>query len=255
MTEPSGAFTEDAFLGGQLRLRQPKSGHRAGHDAMLLAAATAARPGDRVADFGAGVGAAGLAVARRVAGVSIVLVEIDEALAALARHNAASNAIEADVVAMDIAAGAEAFAAAGLPPDSFDVVLMNPPFNQSPRHRSSPDKSRGTAHVADATTLEDWTHAARRILKSSGVLSLIWRADALSELLAALDRGFGSLTILPVHGTASMPAIRVLVRAIKGGRAPTALYPGLMLNDESGVPNKQVEAMLAGKGDLPLALL
>jgi tRNA1(Val) A37 N6-methylase TrmN6 len=77
----------------------------------------------------------------------------------------------------------------------------------------------------------------------------------LSELLAALDRGFGSLTILPVHGTASMPAIRVLVRAIKGGRAPTALYPGLMLNDESGVPNKQVEAMLAGKGDLPLALL
>ena len=68
MTEPSGEFTEDAFLGGQLRLRQPKSGHRAGHDAMLLAAATPARPGDRVVDFGAGVGAAGLAVARRVAG-------------------------------------------------------------------------------------------------------------------------------------------------------------------------------------------
>ena len=75
-------FTEDAFLGGQLRLRQLKSGHRAGHDAMLLAAATPARPGDRVADFGAGVGAAGLAVARRVAGIDLVLVEIDPALAA-----------------------------------------------------------------------------------------------------------------------------------------------------------------------------
>ena len=78
MTEPlqvsregfiEAEFTEDAFLGGQLRLRQPKSGHRAGHDAMLLAAATAARPGDRVVDFGAGVGAAGLAVASRVAGL------------------------------------------------------------------------------------------------------------------------------------------------------------------------------------------
>ena len=77
MTELSGEFTEDAFLGGQLRLRQPKSGHRAGHDAMLLAAATPARSGDRVVDFGAGVGAAGLAVAKRVAGIELVLVEID----------------------------------------------------------------------------------------------------------------------------------------------------------------------------------
>src|SRR3978361_701270 len=69
------AFTEDGFLGGQLRLRQLKSGHRAGHDAMLLAAATSARSGDRLADFGAGVGAARLAVARRVAGIKLVLVE------------------------------------------------------------------------------------------------------------------------------------------------------------------------------------
>src|SRR4030088_999267 len=78
MTDPSGELTEDAFLGGRLRLRQPKSGHRAGHDAMLLAAATSARSGDRVVDFGAGVGAAGLALATRIPGIRIVLVEIDE---------------------------------------------------------------------------------------------------------------------------------------------------------------------------------
>ncbi len=93
MTDPVLELTEDAFLGGQLRLRQLKSGHRAGHDAMLLAAATPARSGDRVADLGAGVGAAGLAVARRVAGIDLVLVEIDAALAGLARANAAANAI------------------------------------------------------------------------------------------------------------------------------------------------------------------
>jgi tRNA1(Val) A37 N6-methylase TrmN6 len=254
MTEPTCELTEDAFLGGRLRLRQPKSGHRAGHDAMLLAAATAARSGDRVVDFGAGVGAAGLAVATRTPGTQLVLVEIDEVLGELARGNAASNRIEAKVIAMDLASGAEVFAGAGLAPDSVDVVLMNPPFNDSKRHRSSPDKSRGIAHVADATTLESWIHAARRILKSGGVLTLIWRADGLAQVLAALDRGFGSLAILPVHGNAATPAIRVLVRAIKGGRAPTALYPGLVLNDESGVPNKQVEEILAGKGALPLAM-
>src|SRR5436305_15148804 len=81
MTEPRDGFTEDAFLGGRLRLRQPKAGYRAGHDAILLAAATAARAGDGAAEFGAGVGAAGLAVASRVPGVRIVPIELDEALA------------------------------------------------------------------------------------------------------------------------------------------------------------------------------
>jgi tRNA1(Val) A37 N6-methylase TrmN6 len=253
MTEAS-QFTEDAFLGGQLRLRQPKSGHRAGHDAMLLAAATPARPGDRVVEFGAGVGAAGLAVARRVAGLELVLVEIDEALAGLARGNADLNAIAADVVVLDVTSDAAAFAAAGLAPDSVDVVLMNPPFNDSARHRASPDKARASAHVATPATLESWVHAGRRILKSGGALSLIWRADGIGEVLAALGRGFGSLKIVPVHADAATPAIRVLIRAIKGGKAPTKLQAALMLNDESALPNKQLQDILAGRGVLPLAI-
>jgi tRNA1(Val) A37 N6-methylase TrmN6 len=246
-------FTEDAFLGGKLRLRQPKSGHRAGHDAMLLAAATSAHSGDRVVDFGAGVGAAGLALAKRVAGIKLVMVEIDEALVGFARDNAASNAIAAEVKVLDIASTPEAFAAAGLTPDSVEVVLMNPPFNDSIRHRASPDKARATAHVATAATLETWVHAARRILKTGGVLTLIWRADGLGEVLTALDRGFGSLAILPVHGDVTAPAIRVLIRAIKGGRAPLRIHAGLVLNDEQGVPNKQVQDILAGEGILSLA--
>jgi tRNA1(Val) A37 N6-methylase TrmN6 len=253
MTEPSGEYTEDAFLGGQLRLRQPKSGHRAGHDAVLLAAATLARPGERVVDFGAGVGAAGLSVARRVAGIELVLVEIDQALAELARGNAAANAVAADVIVLDVTSAAAAFAAAGLPPDSVDVVLMNPPFNDPARHRASPDKARETAHLSTATTLDSWIHAARRTLKSGGVLSLIWRADGLVELLAALDRGFGSLAMVPVHGDAAMPANRILIRAIKGGKAPLRIHAALMLNDEQAASSQRLEDILAGKGVLPLA--
>jgi tRNA1(Val) A37 N6-methylase TrmN6 len=255
MTEPVLECTEDAFLGGRLRLRQLKSGHRAGHDAMLLAAAASARPGARVLDFGAGVGAAGLALARRVEGINLALVEIDETLANLARDNAAANAIAADVIVLDVEASADAFAAAGLVPDSGDVVLMNPPFNNSARHRASPDPARASAHVAGEDTLVRWIHAARRVLKSSGVLTLIWRADGIAEVLAALDRGFGSLAILPVHGEASAPAIRILIGAVKGGRAPTRILPALMLNDESGLPNKEVLEVLAGNCALPLATL
>jgi tRNA1(Val) A37 N6-methylase TrmN6 len=254
MSEAATEVTEDAFLGGQLRLRQLKSGHRAGHDAMLLAAATPAASGDRVVDFGAGVGAAGLALAKRVDAIDLVLVEIDPTLAALARANAPANAITAEVVVLDVEASAESFAASGLPPDSADIVLMNPPFNDSTRHRASPDKVREVAHVATAATLQSWIHAARRVLKPKGVLTLIWRADGLAEVLSALDRGFGSLEILPVHADLKTPAIRILIRAIKGGRAPTRIHASLLLNDESGVPNKQVQEILAGNGILPLAV-
>src|SRR5689334_1463290 len=255
MTDARLECTEDAFLGGRLRLRQLKTGHRAGHDAMLLAAATSARAGNRVADLGAGVGAAGLAVARRIDGIRLALVEIDPTLAGLARSNAAANAIDADVIVLDVEAGAEAFAAAGLAPDSADAVLMNPPFNDGARHRASPDTVRAQAHVAGEDTLARWIHAARRVLKSGGALTLIWRADGIADVLAALDRGFGSLAILPVHGEAGQPAIRILVRAVKGGRAPTQILPALMLNDESGLPNKRVREILAGTGALPLATL
>ena len=253
MIDAPADITEDAFLGGQLRLKQKRSGHRAGHDAILLAAATEARAGDRVVDLGAGIGTAGLALARRVAGLRLGLVEIDPDLAELARANAAANVIAAETIVLDISADARAFAANGLKPDSVDVVLMNPPFNDPARHRGSPDQARHTAHVASEETLHAWVHAARRILRSNGVLTLIWRADGIADVLAALSRGFGSLSILPVHSEAGRPAIRVLVRAVKGGRAPTRVLPGLMLNEEAGVPKKEVKEILEGRAVLPLA--
>ena len=254
MIEPLGDVTEDAFLGGKLRLRQPKSGHRAGHDAMLLAAATPAQSGDRVADFGSGVGAAGLAVAKRVNRIELILAEIDERLVELARCNARANALTAEALVLDVTSGAERFASAGLVPDSVDVVMMNPPFNDASRHRASPDKAREAAHVAAGQTLEGWIHAARRILKSGGNLAMIWRADGIAAVLAALDRGFGSLVILPVHADAASPAIRVLVRATKGGRAPARMLAALVLNDEAGHPTPYAGRILAGKELLPLAI-
>ena len=247
MCDPDAEITEDLFLNGQLRLRQPKRGHRAGHDAILLAAATPARPGDRIADFGAGVGAAGLAVARRVPGIECVLLEIDSALAELARANAALNSLNAEVHTLDVTASAGDFAASGFAPDSVDGVLMNPPFNDASRHQPSPDAQRQVAHVAGDETLTQWAHAARRILKPGGSLTLIWRAEGLGDVLAALDRGFGSIRILPVHPDATKPAIRVLVSAIKGSGAPMSVRRGLNLNGENGSASAEASAALGGR--------
>src|SRR5476651_329276 len=120
--------SEDAVLGGKLRLRQPLRGHRVGHDAILLAAATGGRAGELAIDLGAGVGAAGLALAARVEGLNVALVEIDSALCALAAENVRLNRLETRVTALALdAENVQALAAAGLAQGSADRVLMNPP--------------------------------------------------------------------------------------------------------------------------------
>ena len=239
--------TEDAVLGGRLHLRQPRRGHRIGHDAILLAAATGGAYGEQVADFGAGVGGAGLALARRIPGLRIALIEIDQALCELARQNIILNRFEeranimrADVARLDIEAGV------------FDRVLMNPPFNDAGRSNVSPDPSRARAHVAEPDTLTKWVAMAARTLKRNGILTMIWRADELGDVLNALSADFGSLVVLPVHPRPNAAAIRVIIRAQKGGQGELTLLPGLELNDANGKPSSAAEAIL--RSGEPLSL-
>jgi tRNA1(Val) A37 N6-methylase TrmN6 len=246
--------TEDAVLGGRLVLRQPKRGHRFGHDAILLAAATDAQ-GSRIAvDLGAGVGTAGLALARRVPRLRVMLVEMDPTLAELARENAARNKLadRVSVAEMDITgATPHAHDRALMPPGAVDYVLMNPPYNDAARQNVSPDPARRLAHVARDDTLPVWVNYASRLLKPHGTLTLIWRATGLGDVLAAL-RDFGGISIVPIHPKPKTAAIRVIVQAVKAGAAPLVLYPPLVLNDAEGKPSAEAEAVLRGGAPLPL---
>lgn len=237
------AVTDDDILDGRLHLLQPKRGHRVGHDAILLAAATPARHGQHAVDLGAGVGAAGLALALRVPGVQVTLVEIDKDLGVLADSNARRNGLvdRVHAVSLDVTASARAFAAAGLPPGSAEHVLMNPPFND-PRHRLSPDAARRRAHAA-AGDLDDWIKAAGRLLKPRGILTMIWRADGLARVLTALDK-FGAISLLPVHPKPDTPAIRILLRATKGSGAPLSISSGFVLSEHSGRPTAEADGVL-----------
>ncbi len=246
--------TEDAVLGGRLRLRQPRRGHRVGHDAMLLAAATGGNAGECAVDLGAGVGGAGLALAVRMPGLNVTLVEIDNGLTELAAGNARLNGLEGRVRALACDAGdIAALGRAGLAPASVDRVLMNPPFNDTARQNVSPDPRRRLAHAAGPGLLARWAASAAFLLKPRGVLTLIWRADALGDVLAALKPEFGAVAVLPVLPRVGAPAIRVLVRAVKGGTGPMRDYPGLVLNDELGKPSAAAEAILRAGDTLAMA--
>lgn len=248
--------TDDAALGGRLHLLQPRRGHRFGHDAILLAAATPAQRGDRVADLGAGVGAAGLALAARIPDVRVSLVEIDAALAALAVENIARNGFgdRADAIVLDVAAGTApggpaglartGFTRAGLTLGSCDTVLMNPPFNDPVRHRPSPDPDRRTAHRLPPDALDRWVATAAHLLHPDGKVTVIFRADGAARLLAALEGAFGAIALMPIHPKPEATAIRVLVGAVKGSRAPLAIRPSLILAGDDGAPSPQAEAVL-----------
>jgi tRNA1(Val) A37 N6-methylase TrmN6 len=153
-------------------------------------------------------------------------------------------------VHLDVGASAAAFAAAGLQPGMADHVIMNPPFNapQNP----SPHGGRRLAHNAAGDTLTSWLKATSRLLCSDGVLTLIWRADGLDSALAEISKGFGSVFVLPIHPKPGVPAIRVLIRAVKSARGPLSLLPGFFLADRAGKPTAEAEAVLRAAAALPL---
>ena len=229
-------FTEDAFLGGQLRLRQPQTGHRAGHDAILLAAATEARAGDRVVDLGAGIGTAGLALAPSAWRESASAWSRSiRNWRRLARANATANAIAAETIVLDVTADADRrLRLMASRPDSVDVVLMNPPFNDPARHRGSPDQARRTAHVARETFECMGACGAAHPPIGDGALTLIWRADGIAEVLTALVHA-----VLEACRSCRFTARRGRPRSAcwcaqsKAAQAPTRLLPGLMLNETS----------------------
>jgi tRNA1(Val) A37 N6-methylase TrmN6 len=251
--EGIGETTQDAVLGGRLMLRQPRRGHRVGHDAILLAAATQARAGERAVDLFAGVGGAGLALALRVPDLEITLVEVDAALVSLARDNIARNDLSgrARAVVLDVDASAREFAAAGISPGCADRVLMNPPFNDPLRQRASPQPGRRLAHTASHARLAGWLGVAARLLKPNGVVTLVWRADGLLHALGALAPEFGATAVLPVHPRPDAAAVRVLLRAAKSSRAPLRLLPGFVLADAADRPTAEAEAVLRNNAVLP----
>lgn len=231
--------TVDAFLGGRVEAIQPARGHhRSGLDAVILAAALGAGARGRVVDLGAGAGVAGMSLAARASEAEIVLVEREAELVtcarqALARPANAAFAARVTIVEADLLAG-ETRKAAGLLPESFDHALMNPPFHDRARVRSSPDDFRARAHVLGEGGLDDWFRAASALVRSGGTLTVILPADRLPAILRACEGRFGALAVLSLHPRASEPATRVLVRGIKGSRGPMKLMPGLVLHGSEG---------------------
>jgi tRNA1(Val) A37 N6-methylase TrmN6 len=242
----AGDTSTDDFLGGRLGIVQPRGGHRAGSDAVFLAAAVPAKSGQRVLDIGAGVGVAGLCLMARVPGVEVTAVEIDAGLAALAAQNAERNgfAERFEIVTADVTSSGKMLRAAGLDAETYHHLIANPPFHNKGRVREAPDAARAAAHVMGQGGLAAWMRFFAAMAAPNALLTLIHRPDCLGELLALLEGRFGDVAVFPLFPKKDEAATRIVVQAKKGSRAGLSLLPGLKLHEEDGRYSAEAEAVL-----------
>lgn len=234
----------DRFLGGKVTVRQPATGFRSGLDAVMLAAAVPAAPGDNVLELGSGAGVTSLCLAARVPDCRVAGVEIDAELTELATTNAIENGMATRVSFV----AADAFALPTALKREFAHVFSNPPFHGD-TGEASPDASRAQA-LHDGGRLADWLQAGVRRTVSGGTFTAILRADRLGEALQALPpRG---VTIYPLWPRAGEAAKRILVQIRKGSVAAPTLLHGLVLHQADGRFTAEADAVLRDGGSLAL---
>ncbi len=225
MTFVEDALSDDGFLDGRLKILQPRTGFRASVDAVLLAAAVPARPGQSALELGCGAGVAALCLMLRVPGLAVTGVERQPGYADLARRNAARNALALNVVEADLAVLPAALRSA-----AFDHVLANPPYLPAGSGTAARDAGREAA-LREETPLDDWIAVAARRLRPGGELTMIQAAERLGGLLGACAAaGLGSVRVLPIAPRHGRAAGRVIVRARKGGRAALELLAPFVLH-------------------------
>jgi len=248
--------TCDAFLGDRLYLLQPKRGYRAGIDAVFLAAAVEARDGVplRVLDAGAGIGTAGLCVAARRPEARLTLIEQNPLLAELARKNAQANGLaeRVSVITADLLQQAQVLDQLGVIREGYDVVLANPPYHELERGTRSANAIKAAAHAMTSGTLERWVQVMARLCHAGGEAILIHKAEALPELLAAMQPRFGGLRILFLRPREGALAHRVIIKGVKGSRAPASVLPGFILHEAGNAFTPAATAVLRRGAGLQL---
>lgn len=227
--------TRDAFLAGRITLSQPRHGFRAGLDSVLLGAAV--HEGRRnLLDLGCGVGTAAFVAMAHAPELSATLVDQNPEAKALAETNAADNgfAARATILLADVAGKGEVRKAAGLAENTFDVVIANPPFFVDGAGTLAGDAGRAGARHMDAAMLDLWVRTAAGSAAGGAEIIFVYPAESLSPLLGAFTQRFGAVTVLPLTPRPDAPASRVLIRGIKGSRAPLTLLASRALHDAEG---------------------
>jgi len=215
----------DDFLGGRLKILQPRRGYRAGVDPVLLAASVPASPGDSVLELGCGAGVASLCLGIRVPGLSLMGLELQGDYAELARRNAHANAQKMDIITGDVADMPKS-----LRQQQFSHIIANPPYFNRNLGSSAQDEGREVA-LGENLPLASWIKAAAKRAGPKGTVTFIHRAERAPDLIFEMARYLGSLELMPLIPRKGRAARLILLRGRKGGRADFRLHDGWVMHE------------------------
>lgn len=239
-------------MGGRINITQPKSGFRAGLDSVLLGASVAVNT-STLLDMGAGVGTAALTALTHEPDLQALLVESNADLLPLTQQNIEHNNFvdRAKILSLDVTATGKQRETAGLATDYFSTIIANPPYFDADSGTKAPEKGRAAARHMHADDLDKWLRTAAASAAPRGEVIFIYRADGLTELLNAFTQRFGAITVLPIVPRQGEDAHRILIRGIKGSRAPMVVKSPLVLHgDEGRAFLPEIDAIFRGKSRL-----
>jgi len=224
--------TVDELRAHGLRIIQPLNGYRFSLDPLLLCDFAGACPGGRVLDLGTGCGVIPLILAVMSPGASLVGVEVQETMAALAVRNVALNGFQEriGVVCDDVLNVRRRFSVS-----SFDLVTANPPYRKPGSGRISPKAGRDLARHESSAALADFLAAAKYLVKPSGGICIISHPSRLAECIhCSVELKLSLLRLRLVHGRSDAPATMFLAHFAKGRKGDTSLLAPLFIHNEQG---------------------
>ena len=245
MSETHQEFTVDRFLDGRLKITQPKSGYRAGSDAVLLASAVEAVDGQSCLELGCGVGVASFCLMTRVPGIEVCGVEIQPEYAEMAIQNARNNELDLEIVVGDVNSLPHV-----IRERRFNHVFFNPPYFVSNKLTPANNAGRNIAHISQENLLADWIRIGGKRCLDKGTLTVIVHVSQFAEALREMEEKFGGIEIFTINSMTNSPASRVILRGYKGSMAPLKLHFPLVMhqektNLESGsIPSELAESIL-----------
>jgi tRNA1(Val) A37 N6-methylase TrmN6 len=240
------SLSEDAFLGGRLRILQPEKGYRAGIDAVFLAAAIPVAAGETVFEAGIGAGAAALCLIARNPAIHVTGIEVAARYAMMCEENAKRNGFGQllRVIHADVKEALRKDLASMPQHGSFSHAYANPPYFEDGKVTPSPSLLKAQAHSFGPDDLDLWIRVMYAMVGLRGTVTMIHRAESLGKILGSMEEKFGDIRVAPLYAREGTAASRVIVQGVKGSKAPMQLLPGLILHGEGNGFTPDAEAVL-----------
>lgn len=216
----------DYMLGEQLKIIQDGQSFAFSLDTLLLAywAKEAIKNRSKVVELCSGNAAASLYMAA-FNRAHYDDVELQEDIVSKARRSVELNDMQDRIT---VHQGNVKDAGSFLQKDSYDVVVVNPPYFKAPAgHKLNPDRSKAIARHELEINLEEIIAVSAGLLKMKGKMFMVHRPERLGEIINyGFKHDLAVKTVQPFVSRRGQDANLVIVEAVRSGKGD-----GLVLRD------------------------